>query len=117
LRCRWHSDGALGAFKFFTDAGNIQSGQRALINAWVQSARAVQLAKYFGAHVTGVCSTAMWNSEIFVDHIVDYTKDDFTKNSETYDFIFDAVGKSSAVVRICSHSRSHVTTSPTGFSP
>jgi NADPH:quinone reductase-like Zn-dependent oxidoreductase len=91
-------DGALSALECLKGAG-VREGHRILVYGASGSigTAGVQLAKYFGADVTAVCNTK--NLEVVkslgADRVIDYTQDDFTKNGETYDVIFDAVGKHS----------------------
>lgn len=92
-------DGAPTALTFLRDKAKLQRGHRVLINgaSGAVGIYAVQIAKYLGAEVTGVCSGA--NVEMVkshgADNVIDYTREDFTKNGEIYDVIFDAVGNRS----------------------
>ena len=92
------TEGAHYAYNFIKKV-NIKSGQKILVNGATGAigSAAVQLLRYYGVNVTAVCNTK--NMELVkllgADKVIDYTKEDFTKDEEKYNFVFDAVGKSS----------------------
>jgi len=90
-------DGALTSLNFLKDVANLQSGQRILINGASGSlgCAAVQLAKHFGAHVTGVCSTKNIGlvKSLGADHVIDYTQQDFSLEKNAFHIVYDTVGK------------------------
>lgn len=92
-------DGILTSMSFLKDMAKIKRGQKVLINGASGSlgTAAIQIAKYYGAEVTGVCGPTNLEmvKSLGADAVIDYTKTDFTKNKETYDIIYDTVGKRS----------------------
>lgn len=92
-------DGPITSWNFLQEVIDLEIGQSILINGASGSlgTAAVQIAKHLGARVTGVCSTQ--NIELVkslgADEVIDYKKEDFTKNGKTYDVIYDTVGKNS----------------------
>lgn len=111
-------DGGATALTFLRDKAMLRKGQKVLINgaSGAVGIYAVQLAKYYGAEVTGVCSTG--NESLVrkagADFIIDYTREDFTNSDKAYDVILDAVGKRSfsACKRVLASKGIYLTTEP-----
>ncbi|OXL85793.1 Zn-dependent oxidoreductase [Paenibacillus sp. SSG-1] len=111
-------DGGATALTFLRDKAKLRKGQKVLINgaSGAVGIYAVQLAKYYGAEVTGVCSAA--NEDLVrragADFVIDYTREDFTKAVKAYDVVFDAVGKRSfsACKRVLTAKGVYLTTAP-----
>ena len=93
------SEGFLTAIPFLRDHGEIATGKTLLVNGASGNigVNAIQIAKHFGAHVTGVCSTAHVDlvRSLGADDVIDYTKEDFTRSGRSWDIVLDAVAKSS----------------------
>lgn len=114
------SEGSLTALPFLRDAGLIKTGSKILINgaAGGVGVHAVQIAKIYGAEVTGVCGkkNKSFVSGLGADHVICYDQQDFTQTNAVYDIVFDAVGKSSygKCRKILSECGRYMTTVPTG---
>ncbi|MFC7322401.1 NAD(P)-dependent alcohol dehydrogenase [Halobacillus campisalis] len=112
-------NGALTSLPFLLELGYIKKGQKLLIlgASGAVGTTAIQLAKLYGAEVTGVCSTSNLDlvKSLGADYVIDYTKEDFIKTENHYHVIFDAVGKSSfsRCVRSLTLNGIYLTTVPT----
>lgn len=99
-------DGGITSLNFLCNLGKIKTGQKVLINgaSGALGTAAIQIAKHFGAEVTAVCSTKNLSmvKELGADLVIDYTQEDFTENKNSYDLIYDTVGKRS--LKECCHS-------------
>ncbi len=111
-------DGGATALTFLRDKAQLRKGHKVLINgaSGAVGIYAVQLANYYGAEVTGVCSSSNIDMvrKAGADFVIDYTREDFTKLDNTYDVVFDAVGKSSflACKRVLTSKGMYLTTVP-----
>ncbi len=92
------TEGAYYAYNFINKV-NLENGQKVLVNGATGGigSAAIQFLKYFGANITAVCNTKDFElvKSLGADKVIDYTKEDFTKDNQKYNYIFDAVGKSS----------------------